>query len=105
VKRKPALRALPEDAAALGGSLERFRYEARLDGRTIVVLRGLEVPAGGLAVETETFPAGQLTEEPPICRTFGFPTHEKARRFADEVLTALEYQNCVVTEPDPAEQL
>ena len=105
MRKKPPLRALPDEGAAPSGSLERFRFEARLDGRTIVVLRGVEVPSGGLEVLTETFPVGQVTEDPPLSRTFSFPNHEKARRFTDEVLTALEYQNCVVAEHDPSAQL
>ena len=75
-----------------------FRYEARHDGRTIVVLYGVETPAGGLDVETEAYPVGRKPEDPPLRRTFRFPTYEKARRFADDVLTALEYQNCLVNE-------
>jgi hypothetical protein len=77
---------------------EVFRYEARHDGRTIVVLQGVEAASGGLDVETEAYPVGQKPDGPPLRRTFSFPTHEKARRFADDVLTALEYQNCVVNE-------
>lgn len=84
-----------------GEGLERFRYEARFEGRPIVALRAVELPTGEFAVETETFPAGPLSDDPPLRRTFSFPTHEKARRFADEALTALEYQNCVVNEHDP----
>ena len=75
-----------------------FRYEARHEGRTIVVLNGVEAASGGLDVETEAYPVGQKPDEPPLLRTFSFPTHEKARRFTDEVLTALEYQNCLVND-------
>jgi hypothetical protein len=60
------------------------------------MLHGVEAASGGLDVETEAYPVGQKPDEPPLRRTFSFPTHEKARRFADEVLTALEYQNCLV---------
>ncbi len=76
--------------------LDVFRYEARHDGRTIVVLHGVETPAGGLDVETEAYPIGQRPDESPLRRTFSFTTHERARRFVDEVLIALEYQNCTV---------
>ena len=75
-----------------------FRYEARLDGRTIVMLHGVGAASGGLDVETEAYPVGQKPDEPPLRRTFSFPTHEKARRFADEVITVLEYQNCLINE-------
>lgn len=78
-----------------------FRYEARHEGRTIVVLHGLEAPDGGLDVESEAYPVGQSPEGPPLRRTFSFPTHEKGHRFADEVLTALEYQNCLVVDDHP----
>jgi hypothetical protein len=77
---------------------ELFRFEARREGRPVVVLYGVGAPAGGLAVETETYPLGQAAGEEPIRRTFTFPTPETAHRFADEVITALEYQNCVVNE-------
>ena len=75
-----------------------FRYEARLDGRTIVVLKGVEAASGGLDVETEAYPVGQKPDDPPLHRTFNFPTQEGARRFTDDVLTALEYQNCLINE-------
>lgn len=77
---------------------EVFRWEVRHEGRTIVVLHGVEAPDGGLDVETEAYPVGQTPEEPPLRRTFSFPTHDKARRFTDDLLTALEYQNCLVNE-------
>jgi len=75
-----------------------FRYEARHEGRTIVVLHGVETPDGGLDVETEAYPVGQKPDDPPLRRTFSFPTHEKAHRFTEDVLMALEYQNCLVNE-------
>jgi hypothetical protein len=75
-----------------------FRYEARHEGRTGVVHHGVEAPGGGLDVETEAYPVGHKPEEPPVRRTFSFTTYEKARRFTDDVLTALEYQNCLVNE-------
>jgi len=75
-----------------------FRYEARHEGRTIVVLHGVASANGGLDVETEAYPVGQKPDEPPLRRTFSFATHEKAHRFADDVLAALEYQNCLVNE-------
>lgn len=80
-------------------SADVFRHEVRHEGRTIVVLRGVGTPEGGLDVETEAYPVNQKPDEPPLRRTFTFATHEKAHRFADDVLTALEYQNCVVAEP------
>ena len=75
-----------------------FRYEARYDGRTLVVLRGIEAASGGLDVETEAYPVGEAPDAPPLLRTFSFPTHDKAYRFTEDVLTALEYQNCFVNE-------
>ncbi len=75
-----------------------FRYEARLDGRTIVVLQGVGAASGGLDVETEAYPVGHKPDDPPLLRTFTFPTHETGRRFTDDVLTALEYQNCLINE-------
>lgn len=78
--------------------IDVFRFEARYEGRPIVVLHGVAAPDGGLDVETESYPAGQRLDDEPLRRTFSFPTHEKARRFTDDVLTSLEYQNCLVDE-------
>jgi len=75
-----------------------FRFDVRLDGRTVVALRGIRAKSGGMDVETETYPIGHPPDEPPLCRTFAFQTAEKARRFTDDVLTTLEYQNCEVNE-------
>lgn len=75
-----------------------FRYEARHEGRTVVVLHGVETPDGGLAVETEAYPVGQKPDAEPLKRTFAFPTADKARRFTEDALMALEYQNCVVNQ-------
>jgi hypothetical protein len=75
-----------------------FHWEVRHEGRTIVVLHGVETPNGGLDVETEAFPVGHKPDEPPLRRTFSFPTPDKARRFTEDLLTALEYQNCLVNE-------
>jgi hypothetical protein len=75
-----------------------FRFDVRLNGRTVVALRGIKATSGGIDVETETYPIGHPPDEPPLCRTFPFPTAEKARRFTDDVLTTLEYQNCEVNE-------
>jgi hypothetical protein len=79
-------------------STDVFRYEARLEGRTVVTLHGIEAAGGGLDVQTEAYPVGTKPDEPPLLRTFSFPTQETARRFAEEVLTALEYQNCLINE-------
>ena len=75
-----------------------FTYVVRLDGRTIVTLNGVEAASGGLDVETAAYPVGQKPDDPPVNRTFSFPTHESGRRFTDDVLTALEYQNCLINE-------
>ncbi len=75
-----------------------FHWEVRHEGRTIVVLHGVEAPDGGLDVETETFPVGHKPDAPPLQRTFSFRSHDGARRFTEDLLTALEYQNCIVNE-------
>ena len=78
--------------------IDVFRFEARYEGRPIVVMHGVEAPDGGLDVETEAYPVGRKSDDEPLRRTFSFPTHEKGRRFTDDVLTSLEYQNCLVDE-------
>jgi hypothetical protein len=75
-----------------------FVHEARRDGRTVVVLRGLEDESGGVTVETEIYPVtapGQV--EPRLC-PFSFPTREQATRFVEETLMSLEYLGCVVAD-------
>jgi hypothetical protein len=79
-------------------SSSAFRFDVRLEGRTVLTLRGVRSSSGGMDVETETFPVGHKPDEPPLQRTFAFATEEKARHFTDEVLMALEYQSCDVNQ-------
>jgi hypothetical protein len=73
-----------------------FRFDVRLKGRSLVVVRGVRSASGGCDVETETRPVDHSPDEPPLQRTFTFATYEMARRFTDELLTTLEYQSCDV---------
>ncbi len=78
-----------------GPSRELFAYEARRDGRAVVVIRGIHMQ-DGVVVETEVFPVTATPGADGIHRPFSFSTPDQARRFADEALTALEYLNCSV---------
>lgn len=78
-----------------GPSQELFAYEARRDGRAVVVLRGVQEP-DGVVVETEVFAVTDKPGEDGIRRPFAFSTPDQARHFAEEALTALEYLNCSV---------
>ena len=85
-----AARAVPPD--------ELFVREVRRDGRTLVLLRGVQNAAGGVTVETEVFPAGAKPGIEPRVRPFAFATREQALRFVDDALDSLEYLNCHVVE-------
>ena len=75
-----------------------FAYEARREGRTVAVLRGVEGVNGAVTVETEIFPVTAPANSDPQVRPYAFPTREQATRFVDEALLALEYLGCTLAE-------
>jgi hypothetical protein len=75
-----------------------FVYEARKEGRTVAVLRGIPGLDGAVTVETEIFPVTAPATADPQTRPYAFPTREQATRFADEALLALEYLGCTLAE-------
>jgi hypothetical protein len=48
-------------------------------------------------------PARMTDEEKPQRLAFTFPTHEQARRFADETLISFEYLGCIISRPADGE--
>jgi hypothetical protein len=84
--------------ARQNGSGYLFAYEARKEGRTVAVLRGVEGVNGAVTVETELFPVTAPANSDPQVRPYAFPTREQATRFVDEALLALEYLGCTLSE-------
>jgi hypothetical protein len=77
---------------------ELFAYEARREGRTVAVLRGIASDNGSVVVATEIFPVTAPANSDPQTRKMTFSTREQARRFADETILALEYLGCVLAD-------
>jgi hypothetical protein len=75
-----------------------FSYEARREGRTVAVIRGLTASDGSVTVETEVYPVTAAANVDPQTRPYTFRTREQAMRFADEAVMALEYLGCVLAE-------
>jgi hypothetical protein len=75
-----------------------FAYEARKDGRTVVVIRGKQDGNGAVTVETEILPVTAPPNADPQVQPYVFTTREQAARFVDEALLALEYLGCTLAE-------
>ena len=75
-----------------------FAYEARKEGRTVAVLRGVAGVNGAVTVETEVFPVTAPATTDPQMRPYAFANREQAARFVDEALLALEYLGCTLAE-------
>ena len=84
--------------ARKNGASFLFAYEARKEGRTVAILRGVEGVNGAVTVETEVFPVTAPANSDPQVRPYAFPTREQATRFVDEALLALEYLGCTLAE-------
>ena len=84
--------------ARQNGSGFLFAYEARKEGRTVAILRGVPGVNGAVTVETEIFPVTAPATADPQMRPYAFPTREQATRFVDEALLALEYLGCTLAE-------
>jgi hypothetical protein len=80
------------------GNGEVFSYEARREGRTVAVIRGVTGADGSVTVETQVFPVTAPANADPQTRPFVFRTREQAIRFADEAVLALEYLGCNLAE-------
>ena len=93
-----ALRVPGDDVARQNGNGTVFTYEARRDGRTVAIIRGIAGTDGSVTVETEVYPVTASASTEPQTRPFTFKTREQAIRFADEAVLALEYLGCVLAE-------
>lgn len=72
-----------------------FVRRAIKDGRTVVVLRGLEI-GGECAIDAEVNPVtGSGSDAVPV-GTHTFPTLDDALTYVEEALLALEYLGCSI---------
>lgn len=78
-----------------------FTYEVTHDRRLVTRLVGIELGREGhsVRVAAEIYPVHAPETSDPQWRFYDFPSREKARRFVDEALLALEYLGCTVAEP------
>jgi hypothetical protein len=76
---------------------ELFLHRAHREGKPVVVLRGVQPPAGpGVTVEAEVYPVDAPNPGAVLKRPYRFASADQAHRFVDEALTALEYLNCSI---------
>jgi hypothetical protein len=78
-----------------------FAYEAAHEGRLVTRLVGIGGSNEDVRVVAEVYPVHAPATSEPQWRFYDFPTHERARRFADEAMLTLEYLGCAVTETAP----
>ncbi len=84
--------------AGQNGNGYLFAYEARKDGRIVVVIRGTQDVNGAVTVETEIVPVTAPPNTDPQVQPYLFATREQAARFVDEALLALEYLGCTLAD-------
>lgn len=75
-----------------------FVHEARKEGRTVAVFRGIAAPDGTVTVETDVYPVSAPPDAEPQRRPYPFGSRQLAEKFTEEALLALEYLGCTVTE-------
>lgn len=78
-----------------------FAYEAIHEGRLVTRLVGIGSRGADVRVVAEVYPVHAPETSEPQWRFYDFPSPDRARRFADEALLALEYLGCSVSEPLP----
>jgi hypothetical protein len=78
-----------------------FAYEAAHEGRLVTRLIGIGSGGSDVRVVAEVYPVHAPETSEPQWRFYDFPSSDRARRFADEALLALEYLGCSVSEPLP----
>jgi hypothetical protein len=76
-----------------------FAYEAIHDGRLVTRLVGIGSGGVDVRVVAEVYPVHAPETSEPQWRFYDFPSPDRARRFADEALLALEYLGCTISEP------
>ena len=78
-----------------------FAFEAIHEGRLVTRLVGIGSGGADVRVVAEVYPAHAPETSEPQWRFYDFPSPDRARRFADEALMALEYLGCSVSESLP----
>ena len=78
-----------------------FAFEAISDGRLVTRLVGIGSGGADVRVVAEVYPVHAPETSEPQWRFYDFPSPDRARRFADEALMALEYLGCSVSESLP----
>ena len=92
-------KGLVPSAGAFGGRTRTlFAYDVSKEDRVVTRLYGFESDEHKVRVAAETYPCTAREDSAPEWLFFDFPTHDRALRFADEVLLALEYLGCAFTE-------
>ena len=94
---------VPDGVSPVGDEQGRtlFAYEAIHEGRLVTRLVGIGSGRADVRVVAEVYPVHAPETSEPQWRFYDFPSPERARRFADEALLALEYLGCSVSEPLP----
>ena len=92
---------LPNGAPPRGDEHGRtlFAYEAMHDGRLVTRLVGISSGKADVRVVAQVYPVHVPETSEPQWRFYDFSSPDRARRFADEALLALEYLGCSVSEP------
>ena len=75
---------------------ELFVRHARKDGRSIAVLRAVDL-GDACVVETEVYPVGAFGSEPARPGPYTFATAQEATAFVTEAVEALMYLGCDIT--------
>jgi hypothetical protein len=83
------------DAAPHAPGRELYVRHARLDGRSVALLRALEVP-GGCVVEAEVWPADAPADDALEVGPYAFPSPIEATRFVTHAVEALIALDCDV---------
>src|ERR1043165_9142631 len=91
--------AVPPNGDEQGRTL--FAYEAIHEGRLVTRLVGIGSGGADVRVVAEVYPVHAPETSEPQWRFYDFPSPDRARRFADEALLALEYLGCAIGEPMP----
>jgi hypothetical protein len=86
------------DSALAGSRRSLFTYAASKEGRVVARLYGFESDEQKVRVAAELYRLTLLESSEPEWRFYDFPTRDRALRFADEALLALECLGCTFTD-------
>jgi hypothetical protein len=95
---------VPDGVTHTGGEEQGrtlFAYEANHESRLVTRLVGIGSGGADVRVVAEVYPVHAPETSEPQWRFYDFPSPDRARRFADEALLALEYLGCSVSDSLP----